>query len=134
MVLGLTLRPASISRDIVVTDNANRKRKQVMEDTAQVGNLCAANCFGIPDPKDTTVEELNEKLADAHREGVKVPRRRAEVDRAFKEKLNPATNAMNTACIPKGLVARFPDNNLQLMVQSGAKGKPCISLLVQNIS
>ena len=54
---------------------------------------------------------------------MKVPRRRAEVDRAFKEKLNPATNAMNSACIPKGLVTRFPENNLQLMVQSGAKAQ-----------
>ena len=44
------------------------------------------------------------------------------MDRAFKEKLNPATNNMNTACIPKGLVKTFPENNLQLMVQSGAKG------------
>jgi len=109
-------------RDIVVTDAANQKRKQVMEETAQVGKSCAAKCFGIADPNDVTVEELNEKLADAHREGIRVPQRRAEVDRAFKEKLNPATNNMNTACIPKGLVKTFPENNLQLMVQSGAKG------------
>lgn len=26
------------------------------------------------------------------------------------------------ACLPSGLIQKFPDNNLQLMVQSGAKG------------
>jgi len=107
-------------KDIVVTKGANKKRKKVMEETQQVGDTCAANAFGIKE--DITEDLLNEKLADAHREGVKVPRRRAEVDRAFKEKLNPATNGINSACIPKGLVSRFPENNLQLMVQSGAKG------------
>lgn len=26
------------------------------------------------------------------------------------------------ACLPAGLICKFPENNLQLMVQSGAKG------------
>ena len=110
-------------RDIVVTKDANKKRKKIMSETRQIGNTCAANACGLhPEKDDITEELLNEKLAEAHREGVKVPRRRAEVDRAFKEKLNPATNGMNSACMPRGLVTRFPDNNLQLMVQAGAKG------------
>ena len=47
---------------------------------------------------------------------------RIEIDRAYKEKLDPTTNEINKACLPRGLEKTFPDNNLQLMVQAGAKG------------
>ena len=47
------------------------------------------------------------------------------LDRAYKERLSKATNQINSACMPNGLVATFPNNNLQLMVQAGAKGKVC---------
>ena len=45
-----------------------------------------------------------------------------ELDRGYKEKLNPATNEINAVCVPAGLITPFPQNNLQLMVNSGAKG------------
>ena len=111
-------------RDILCTDNANVERKSVMAQTCKVGDLCAANAAGFdPNKPDSyTIEDLERKLEDAHREGVKVPRRRAEVDRHYKDQLSKATNQINRACLPKGLIRTFPDNNLQLMVQAGAKG------------
>ncbi|KAJ8947652.1 hypothetical protein NQ318_009536 [Aromia moschata] len=36
--------------------------------------------------------------------------------------LDSYTNDINRTCLPAGLVCKFPANNLQLMVQSGAKG------------
>ena len=111
-------------RDILVTDTANKERKSIMAQTCKVGDLCAANAAGFDPrkPASYTIEDLERKLEDAHREGVKVPRRRAEVDRHYKDQLSKATNQINRACLPKGLIKTFPDNNLQLMVQSGAKG------------
>ena len=64
---------------------------------------------------------------------VQIPRKRAEVDRAYKEKLAPATNDVNSACIPRGLVKKFPDNNLQLMVQSGAKGSTVNTMQISSL-
>uniref|UniRef100_A0A3Q2QBA7 DNA-directed RNA polymerase subunit n=1 Tax=Fundulus heteroclitus TaxID=8078 RepID=A0A3Q2QBA7_FUNHE len=43
-------------------------------------------------------------------------------DHKFKEVANQVNNEINKVCMPVGLHTPFPDNNLQLMVQSGAKG------------
>ena len=40
----------------------------------------------------------------------------------LQEFMNPATNDINSICVPAGLIKPFPHNNLQLMVNSGAKG------------
>lgn len=50
------------------------------------------------------------------------PKFRAQVDRQYKSALDVFTNNINKTCLPLGLVKKFPDNNLQLMVESGAKG------------
>lgn len=50
------------------------------------------------------------------------PKFRALVDRKYKTALDVYTNDINKTCLPAGLIEKFPDNNLQLMVQSGAKG------------
>uniref|UniRef100_A0A9J7XX12 DNA-directed RNA polymerase n=1 Tax=Cyprinus carpio carpio TaxID=630221 RepID=A0A9J7XX12_CYPCA len=44
------------------------------------------------------------------------------VDLKFKEEVNQVNNNINKVCMPLGLHRSFPENNLQLMVQSGAKG------------
>ena len=87
--------------------------------------------YKSPDEIDT--EELETQLETFHRESLKIPRKRAEVDRAYKEKLAPATNDVNSACIPRGLVKKFPENNLQLMVQSGAKGSTVNTMQISSL-
>ena len=111
-------------RDILVTDDANKERKLIMAETCKKGDICAANAVGLDPkkPESYTEEAVSHGLEDAHREGVKFPRRRAEVDRHYTDVLSKATNEINKACLPKGLIKTFPENNLQLMVQSGAKG------------
>jgi len=113
-------------RDILVTEPANQRRKQVMEETKKLGFESAADGVGLFDkenPKNLpTEEELTVAMETAHRESRKVPKRRADIDRKYKERLSKANNNINKVCMPKGLVALFPNNNLQLMVQAGAKG------------
>lgn len=50
------------------------------------------------------------------------PRFRTLLDRKYKTALDNYTNEINKICLPQGLIEKFPKNNLQLMVQSGAKG------------
>ena len=107
--------------DILVTQAANLVREGIMKETEVKGDACAASGVGITD-QDFTKEELTSKLEDAHRASAENPRRRAEVDRGFKSVLNKATDAINKVCLPEGLIQKFPMNNLQLMVNSGAKG------------
>jgi len=103
-----------------VTREANQERAAVMARTEKVGNNCAAAGVGIKG--DFTEEELKTKLEAAHRASAVVPKRRMDIDRGFKAALNPATNEVNACCLPAGLIKKFPHNNLQLMVNTGAKG------------
>ena len=63
---------------------------------------------------------LEEKLQKAHhsKDGSDMK----QLDLSMKKKTDQYQDLINKACIPLGLLKRFPDNNLQLMVQSGAKG------------
>ena len=45
-----------------------------------------------------------------------------ELDLNMKKKTDYFNDQINRICMPVGLGKRFPENNLQLMVQSGAKG------------
>ena len=65
------------------------------------------------------MEEVTEKMEEQYATN---PKFVAEVDRKYKTALDDFTNNINKVCLPAGLIKKFPDNNLQLMVQSGAKG------------
>ena len=91
-----------------------------MERTSKVGNTCAAN--GVSLKGEYSDETLKGKLESAHRASAAFPKRRMDIDRGYKAALNPATNDINAACLPAGLIKKFPLNNLQLMVNTGAKG------------
>jgi len=106
--------------DILVRDDANQTRKDVMERTRLVGDECARQ--GVGAKGEVSKEELEFMMEEVHRASADTPRVRAELDRGYKEKLNPATNDINACCVPAGLIKPFPENNLQLMVNSGAKG------------
>ena len=45
-----------------------------------------------------------------------------EIDLQMKSKTDFYTNKISNMCLGEGLHKQFPDNNLQLMVISGAKG------------
>ena len=45
-----------------------------------------------------------------------------EIDHAMKSVTDNVNNDITRAIIPKGLIKKFPSNNLQLMIQTGAKG------------
>ncbi len=111
-------------RDILVKDGANETRKQIMLQTRKSGFEAASDGVGLYKPAEALPEpeDLDQALEHAHRESKKVPKLRMDIDRAYKERLSKATNQINSACMPRGLVAHFPHNNLQLMVQAGAKG------------
>lgn len=51
-----------------------------------------------------------------------------EIDLAYKGAVDQFQNELTNVCFPNGLVKRFPENNLQLMIQSGAKGSSVNSM------
>jgi DNA-directed RNA polymerase I subunit RPA1 len=46
----------------------------------------------------------------------------AEFDNVIKGAMSKVTSALVTECIPKGLIKRFPKNNISAMCLTGAKG------------
>uniref|UniRef100_A0A1B0DCX1 DNA-directed RNA polymerase subunit n=1 Tax=Phlebotomus papatasi TaxID=29031 RepID=A0A1B0DCX1_PHLPP len=110
---GFTLGP----KDILVLPDADKQRTQIIEDSRKIGNATAATALNLPE--DIPFDELKEKMTDAFHSD---PKFRTIMDRQFKSALDQFTNNINRCCIPTGLITKFPQNNLQLMVQSGAKG------------
>ncbi|XP_059608966.1 DNA-directed RNA polymerase I subunit RPA1 [Phlebotomus argentipes] len=110
---GFTLGP----KDIVVLPEADKQRAKIIKESRKIGNATAATALHLPE--DIGEEELREKMDQAFHSD---PKFRAIMDRQFKSALDQFNNNINKCCIPTGLVSKFPDNNLQLMVQSGAKG------------
>lgn len=104
-------------KDILVVPRADEVRTAIVHSSRLAGHAAAAEAVGL-DPNVET-EELQEALETAFSKDSKF---RAILDRKYKTTLDSYTNDINKTCLPSGLLMQFPKNNLQLMVQSGAKG------------
>uniref|UniRef100_A0A4W3IBN4 DNA-directed RNA polymerase subunit n=1 Tax=Callorhinchus milii TaxID=7868 RepID=A0A4W3IBN4_CALMI len=104
--------------DILVKPRANAKRRKIIARSTLCGARAVRNAFNLPES--ATCDEARDKWQDAHLS--KDPRDVSMVDLKFKEEVNQYNNQINKVCMPLGLHRQFPENNLQLMVQSGAKG------------
>ncbi|MEE6512584.1 hypothetical protein FKM82_019666 [Ascaphus truei] len=104
--------------DILVRPYANVKRQKIIESSTHCGAQAVRAAFNLSEmaPDD----ETQGKWQDAHL--AKDQRDFNMVDLKFKEGVNQFSNEINKVCMPLGLHRHFPENNLQLMVQSGAKG------------
>ncbi|XP_049441636.1 DNA-directed RNA polymerase I subunit RPA1 [Epinephelus fuscoguttatus] len=104
--------------DILVKLGANRQRKKIIQESLKIGTNALQAAFNLPSNVDQA--EAQSRWQDAHLN----PDQRdfSMADHKFKEVANQVNNDINKVCMPVGLHTSFPDNNLQLMVQSGAKG------------
>lgn len=62
--------------------------------------------------------ELNKRMENVLRDDEKLQ----GLDAAMKSKMNSLTSAVISKCLPEGLLKIFPENNMQMMTVSGAKG------------
>ncbi|XP_034038228.1 DNA-directed RNA polymerase I subunit RPA1 isoform X2 [Thalassophryne amazonica] len=104
--------------DILVRPGANRQRKKLIHRSLKCGTKALQAAFNLPSKVDQS--EAQSRWQDAH---LNPDQRDFNLaDLKFKEVANQVNNDINKVCMPFGLHTAFPDNNLQLMVQSGAKG------------
>lgn len=104
--------------DILVKDGANKQRKKIIKKSVTCGSKALQAAFNLPASAEDT--EARERWQDAH---LNIDQRDFNmVDLKFKEEVNQVNNNINKVCMPLGLHRSFPENNLQMMVQSGAKG------------
>ncbi|XP_060138282.1 DNA-directed RNA polymerase I subunit RPA1 [Zootoca vivipara] len=104
--------------DILVKPRADHKRRKIIKESTRCGTKAVQAAFNLP--QTSLDEEVRGKWQDAHLH--KDQRDFNMVDLKFKEEVNHYSNEINKVCMPLGLHRSFPENNLQLMVQSGAKG------------
>ncbi|XP_061901289.1 DNA-directed RNA polymerase I subunit RPA1 [Entelurus aequoreus] len=104
--------------DILVRPGANKNRRNIIQDSLKLGTKALQAAFNLPANVDET--EAKSRWQDAHLNPDQGDFSIA--DHKFKEVANQVNNEINKVCMPAGLHTSFPDNNLQLMVQSGAKG------------
>uniref|UniRef100_A0A8C9S8L2 DNA-directed RNA polymerase subunit n=1 Tax=Scleropages formosus TaxID=113540 RepID=A0A8C9S8L2_SCLFO len=104
--------------DILVKPGADKRRKKLIAESTRCGAKALREAFGLPPTAGES--EARDRWQDAH---LSPDQRDVNmVDLKFKEEVNLINNGINKVCMPLGLHQRFPENNLQLMVQSGAKG------------
>lgn len=104
--------------DILVEDDANDDRRKSILDSLTVGPDSAKEALGLTG--DVTEEMLVEKLREAHSDRDPLPMKK--LDAAMKTRTDKVASEISARCLPFGLIQKFPDNNLQMMIQSGAKG------------
>uniref|UniRef100_A0A1A9URE7 DNA-directed RNA polymerase subunit n=1 Tax=Glossina austeni TaxID=7395 RepID=A0A1A9URE7_GLOAU len=104
-------------KDILVTNEADNLRREIVQETRSIGNKALAKALDLKDVP--THDVLSQKMEEAL---LKDSKFRAVIDRKYKGLLDNYSNDINKTCLPNGLITKFPHNNLQVMVLSGAKG------------
>ncbi|KAL2077653.1 hypothetical protein ACEWY4_027157 [Coilia grayii] len=104
--------------DILVKPAANIERTKIIEESVTCGAKALKAAFNLP--PSAAESEARDHWQNAHLNADQ--RDFNMVDLKFKEEVNQVNNNINKVCMPLGLHRSFPENNLQLMVQSGAKG------------
>nr|KAF6430073.1 RNA polymerase I subunit A [Molossus molossus] len=104
--------------DILVKPKADAKRQRIIEESTHCGFRAVRTALDLPET--ASCDEVRGKWQDAHLG--QDQRDFNMIDLKFKEEVNHYSNEINKACMPFGLHRQFPENNLQMMVQSGSKG------------
>ena len=104
--------------DILVVDSANDKRHEIIASSHDVGRNAVLKCLA-QGSESMSEDMIREKMQAAHVDrdgrGLKL------LDSGFKGETDQLNNQISGVCL-EGLMKKFPENNLQLMIQSGAKG------------
>lgn len=106
--------------DILVKDDANRIRRKAMKKAEKIGTIAVCDAIGITAEEFFNDEFRVEKMRQAHVH--KDPLYMKQLDHSYKQQTDRINNDISGACLGSGLVKQFPANNLQLMIQAGAKG------------
>jgi len=104
--------------DILCTVKGDKKRRKVMVAGQKGGHVVAAKAFSVADTDN--ISEIESKMKEAHYD--RENNTTQDLDLCMKGMTDEIQNEIAKHIMPLGLLKRFPHNNLQLMVQAGAKG------------
>ena len=104
--------------DLRLTDEGNKWRRDILKTSVDTGRQAAAEVTNLE--KDTAADDaellkrLEEILRDDNKSGI--------LDAVTSSKVNSITSKVVSKCVPGGTMKKFPENSMQAMALSGAKG------------
>ncbi|KAG1816996.1 hypothetical protein EV424DRAFT_1348051 [Suillus variegatus] len=106
--------------DLALTPDGDQRRTELLQHGHDLGFDGAIENFSSLSklPKEEVPAALTTLLEDVLRDDSKM----AGLDVTVKTKLSGLTKSIADACIPHGLLRKFPHNHMQTMTLSGAKG------------
>jgi DNA-directed RNA polymerase I subunit RPA1 len=110
--------------DILLKDEVKKPMSKIIKKSKKCGYDVLAQVFqsiSVEDQKSLT-EQYQRKHLNPDDSFMK------EIDLAYKGSVDSFQNSLTNLCFPNGLIKKFPNNNLQLMIQSGAKGSSVNSM------
>jgi DNA-directed RNA polymerase I subunit RPA1 len=106
--------------DLALTPEGDAKRENIVKGASSLGTAAAKENF--PALESLEGEEQEEKLRSLLEEILHDNERMAALDAVVQNKLRALHKSIADAVMPGGLVRKFPDNHMQTMTLSGAKG------------
>lgn len=105
--------------DLILTDAGEQARREALKPSKDIGLEVAAKYVSLQDskPKSTDKELLNRLEAVFRDEG-----KQEGLDRVTNSRAGELSTQVTRACLPEGLIKLFPQNQMQSMTSSGAKG------------
>ncbi|GMT13457.1 hypothetical protein PFISCL1PPCAC_4753, partial [Pristionchus fissidentatus] len=106
--------------DILVRKDANKERRKAVLESRTIGDDVVRKAFNLE--ADAPRSQLKHCMASAYCSPAGPGQDVKMLDYVMKTHLSKYNDAIVKACVPEGLIRSFPDNGLQMMIQSGAKG------------
>ncbi|KAB5591960.1 DNA-directed RNA polymerase [Ceratobasidium theobromae] len=106
--------------DLALTPEGDARRAKILQGAKAYGHDAAVENF--PSLDGASPEECNQRLPILLEEVLRDDTKMANLDLTVKKKMTTVTEAVTKACMPHGLLRKFPDNHMQTMTMSGAKG------------
>ena len=108
--------------DLALTPAGEKARKKVLRSGRSYGTQATESIFADFDPSSMSETERKEELKKRLEKVYRDDKEMAGLDNAVKGKMRELFQKVVDVTLPKGLLRRFPDNHMQVMTTSGAKG------------
>ena len=108
--------------DLALTPAGERARKKVLQSGKSYGTQATESIFADFDPSSMSETERGEELRKRLEKVYRDEKEMAGLDNAVKGKMKELFQDVVKVTLPKGLLRSFPDNHMQVMTNSGAKG------------
>lgn len=111
--------------DILLQDDMDKSMSKIVKKARKCGYDVLEQVFNVTN-QDEREQELLDQYQSAHMNPDEAVMK--EIDLAYKGSVDKFQNSLTGLVFPNGLIKKFPQNNLQLMIQSGAKGSSVNSM------